>query len=158
MDATAILVKTAALLNSVKLEAILIGNAAAALHGSPVTTLDLDFLFRATPQNMRKLKKLAKLCDGVILRPYYPASQLYRLLSDREGFQLDFMPRIDGIKTYAGLKSRSETVYFGKFSLLVCSLPDIIKSKKAANRLKDRAVLDILTKTLDEKQRLKNKS
>lgn len=34
--------------------------------------------------------------------------------------------------------------------ILVACLPDIIRSKKAANRPRDRAVLDILEKTLEE--------
>lgn len=38
----------------------MVGNAAAALHGAPVTTLDIDFMFRKTPLNLRKLKALAK--------------------------------------------------------------------------------------------------
>ncbi len=153
MDAAPLLGKVAALLHAVKLEAVLIGNAAAALHGSPVTTVDLDFLFRDTPLNLKKLKRMARMCDGVLLRPYYPASQLYRLESDREGMQLDFMPRIDGIRSYPSLRSRSEPVYFGQHSVLVASLPDIIKSKKAAHRQKDLAVLKILEKTLQEKEK-----
>jgi hypothetical protein len=35
--------------------------------------------------------------------------------------------------------------------LLGASLEDIIKSKRAANRPEDRAVLDVLEATLDEK-------
>lgn len=67
-----------------KLEAVLIGNAAAALQGSPVTTQDLDFLFRKTPLNLRKLKRLADDLEAVILHPFYPASGLYRFVRDRD--------------------------------------------------------------------------
>ncbi len=59
------------------LEAILIGNAAAALHGAPVTTLDFDFMFRETPTNLRKLKAVSLALEAVILCPYYPVSKLY---------------------------------------------------------------------------------
>jgi hypothetical protein len=45
-----------AALSAVRLEAILIGNAAAAIQGAPVTTVDFDFMFRATPANLAKLK------------------------------------------------------------------------------------------------------
>jgi len=38
----------------------MIGNAAAALQGSPVTTLDIDFMFQKTPGNLKKLKALAR--------------------------------------------------------------------------------------------------
>jgi hypothetical protein len=54
MDAHPILARVAQLLERHGLEAVLIGNAAAALQGAPVTTVDLDFLFRRTPANVRK--------------------------------------------------------------------------------------------------------
>jgi hypothetical protein len=38
---------------------VLVGNAAAAIQGAPGTTLDYDFMFRHTPLNMKKLKKVA---------------------------------------------------------------------------------------------------
>jgi hypothetical protein len=77
MNAQPLLARIARALAVQKLEAVLIGNAAAALQGAPVTTLDFDFLFRKTPTNMRKLKALADELDAVVLRPAYSASQLF---------------------------------------------------------------------------------
>jgi hypothetical protein len=48
-----------------------------ALQGAPVTTLDFDFLFRKTPRNLAKLKAVAKSLGAVVMKPYYPASDLY---------------------------------------------------------------------------------
>jgi hypothetical protein len=135
-----------------RLEAVLIGNAAAAIQGSPVTTVDFDFMFRKTPANLGKLKRIADDLDAVVLRPFYPVSELFRVVRDRDGLQLDFMARIDGIRSVASLRSRAVRVRFGRFELLVASLPDIIRSKKAAGRPQDRALLPILRKTLDEQK------
>jgi len=152
MDARPILVTIARLLEQHRLEAVLIGNAAAALHGAPVTTLDFDFLFRKTPVNLRKLKALARSLQAVVLRPYYPASGLYRVVRDADALQLDFMTAIDGIRSFNSLRSRASVVVFGGHSLLVAGLADIVRSKRAANRPRDRAVLEILEKTLHEKE------
>jgi hypothetical protein len=80
MDAAPILIRVARVLRETGLEAVMIGNAAAALQGAPVTTVDLDFLFRKTPANVRKLKAVARAFDAMILRPYYPISGLFRLM------------------------------------------------------------------------------
>lgn len=64
-------------LEAAGLEAVLIGNAAAALRGAPVTTVDFDFLFRRTARSLAKLKVLARGLRATILRPYYPVSDLY---------------------------------------------------------------------------------
>jgi predicted nucleotidyltransferase len=154
MDARPILLLLARVLAEHRLEAILIGNAAAALQGAPVTTLDFDFLFRKTPANLRKLKAVARALGAVILKPYYPASDLLRLVRDEDSLQVDFMARIHGVRSLASLRSRALRLEFGGQELLVADLADIIRSKRAAGRPRDRAVLEILRKTLDEKKKL----
>ena len=105
MDAKPLLVVIAQTLATRRLDAVLIGNAAAALQGSPVTTMDFDFMFRKTPSNLAKLKRVADDLGAMVLRPYYPASQLYRMTRDRDGLQLDFMAKIDGIRSFEASSS-----------------------------------------------------
>jgi hypothetical protein len=153
VDAQPILKEIARLLEECRLEAVLVGNAAAALQGAPVTTLDFDFMFRRAPANIRKLKTLADKLGGRILRPYYPASGLYRLVVEDRGLQLDFMSSLHGIRSFEGLRSRAARTDFGGSTLLVADLRDIIRSKKALGRPRDLAVLEILEATLDEKEK-----
>jgi len=152
MDAKPFLAAIAEALEDAGLEAVLVGNAAAALHGAPVTTLDFDFMFRKTPANLGKLKRLARRLDAVILRPYYPVSDLYRVLVEDTGLQLDFMSVLHGIRSFASLRSRAERVPFGRAKLWVASLDDVIASKKALGRPRDLAVLGILEKTARERK------
>lgn len=153
MTAAPILRQIVKLLTRHRLDAVLIGNAAAALQGSPVTTQDFDFMFRNTPGNLRKLRRLADDLDAVVFLPYYPASGLYRIARDRDGLQLDFMAKVDGVRSFEGLKARAGVARFGRYELRVASLSDIIKSKQAANRPQDRAVLPILRRTVREQRK-----
>jgi predicted nucleotidyltransferase len=153
MDAAPQLARIARLLQRHGLEAILIGNAAAALQGAPVTTLDFDFLFRKTPANLRKLRAFAAELGAVILRPYYPVSSLYRVARDEDGLQLDFMSVIHGVRSFEGLRKRARLMRFDGGQLRVARLRDIIKSKRAAGRPRDRAVLEVLETTLEEEMR-----
>jgi hypothetical protein len=150
MDAQPELALVAKALNENRLEAILIGNMAAALHGAPVSTIDIDLFFRKTPRNMQKLKLVAAALDAVILKPYYPVSALFRLHRDRDGLQVDFMGHIDGVQSYEGVRGRAGLYQIGGQKLLAASLDDIIRSKRAAGREKDRAVIAILERTRDE--------
>ena len=151
MDAQPVLSLLARVLQQSGLEAILIGNAAAALQGAPVTTVDLDFLFRKTPKNVARLKAVAKALGAVVLRPYYPASDLFRLVRDDDGLQVDFMGTIHGVRSFESLRSRAQRLDFAGFAMLVADLADVVRSKRAAGRPRDRAVLEILEKTLHEK-------
>lgn len=151
MDAGPYLRELAAAFARHGLEAILIGNAAAALQGAPVTTVDFDFFFRKTPRNVAKLKAIARSLGAVILKPYYPASDLFRLVRDEDGLQVDFMATIHGVRSFAGLRSRAMSIELGGHSILVASLDDIIRSKRAAGRPRDRAVLELLERTWHEK-------
>jgi phage FluMu protein gp41 len=151
MTAEPLLELAARLLAKHRLDAVLIGNAAAALQGSPVTTVDLDFMFRKTAGNLNKLRRIADDLGAVVMQPFYPASELYRVIRESDGLQFDFMGKIDGIRSYESLRSRATAAKFGRHELQVASLDDIIRSKKAANRSQDRAVLPVLRRTLREK-------
>ena len=153
MDAAPALVEVGRQLQAVKLEAVLIGNAAAALQGAPVTTVDFDFLFRKTSRNLVKLKAIARGLRAVVLRPYYPASDLYRVTRDDDGLQVDFMATIHGIRSFEGVRDRAAVIEIKDVPILVASLADIIRSKKAARRPRDLAVIDILEKALEEQSR-----
>jgi hypothetical protein len=134
------------------LEAILVGNAAAALLGARVTTMDFDFMIRSTPGNLRKLRKIADDLGGTLFQPYYPSSRMYRLERD-DGLQVDFLMQMDGIRSFESLRSRSSQLDLDRdWSVLVASLSDIIKSKRAAGRPKDVAVLPELEATHRERK------
>ena len=150
MNATPFLATLMHAIHREKLEVVLIGNAAAAMHGAPVTTLDFDFMFRDTPVNLRKLKRIAAALEATILRPFYPVSKFYRMVDDDTGLQADFMPVIHGVRSFESLRSRAEERQMGGVSLLIASLDDIIASKKAAGRDRDLAVLPVLEKTRRE--------
>jgi predicted nucleotidyltransferase len=151
MNAKPLLSKLAQVLHEHGLEAILIGNAAAALNGAPVTTIDFDFLFRKTPENLRKLRAMAKSLGATIWKPNYPASDFRRLARDEDQLQVDFMTEIAGVKSFASLSSRAMRVDFDGHTLLVADLRDIINSKRAAGRPQDHAVLGLLESLLNEK-------
>jgi predicted nucleotidyltransferase len=150
MDAGPLLGEVGRQLREASLEAVLIGNAAAALQGAPVTTVDFDFLFRKTPRNLAKLKTVARALGATILRPYYPASDLYRVVRDDDGLQVDFMSTIHGVRSFEGLRDRAMRMEIGGTTILVASLADVIRSKRAARRPRDLAVLEILERTLEE--------
>jgi len=150
VNAEPVLALVARLLSKHRLDAVLIGNAAAALQGSPVTTLDFDFMFRKTRRNLEKLRGLADDLGATVFRPFYPASELYRVVRDADALQLDFMARVDGIRSYESLRGRASVARFGKHEIRVAALEDIIRSKEAADRPQDRAVLPVLRKTVRE--------
>ena len=154
MDARPVLIEVARALRAHNLEAILIGNAAAALHGAPVTTVDLDFLIRKTATNLVKLDRVAKTLGAVVFNPHYFVSGLYRVMRDDTPLQLDFMTAIHGIKSFNILRSRAESFAIEGESVVIAALTDIIASKRAADRPRDRAVIDVLEQTLRQKENL----
>jgi hypothetical protein len=143
MNARPLLERLARALAARRLDAVLVGNAAAALQGAPVTTLDFDFMFRKTAGNLRKLRAVARDLGAVILTPFYPASELFRVVNDDLGLQADFMPKLDGIRSFEGLRARATAARIGDAALLVADLRDVIRSKRATNRARDRAVIPV---------------
>ena len=150
MNGRPTLVAVARVLREQGLEAVLIGNAAAALHGAPVTTLDFDFFFLKTATNLKKLRAVAKALGAVMFTPHYPVSGLIRLMRDEDALQLDFISTIHGARSFNSVRGRAKAVKIDAETLLVAALADIIASKRSADRPRDRSVLDGLEATLKE--------
>lgn len=96
--------------------------------------MDLDFMFQKTRTNLGRLKRIADELGATVLRPYYPASQLYRVVRDKDALQLDFMAKIDGIRSFEGSRARATVVRFGPCRLSVAGLEDVVRSKERAGR------------------------
>jgi len=148
------LVKVAKALRAAKLEAIVIGNSASMLNGAPVTTQDIDLLIRDTGPNRRKLARFAEEIGGSAPMPVSELSKV-EWIEGRLAVPVEIhYDRISGGLTFSFLRSRAQHVMVGDEKLVVASLADIIRSKQAAGRPKDRAVLPILRDTLTVKKKL----
>ena len=130
-----------------RIEAIVVGNVASILNGAHVLTQDVDLLVRDTPLNRKKLKALASAMGGA--GPAYISGLTSTERIYGTDIPIDILyDRMIGGLTFASVRSRSHLEPVGKETLTVASLADIIKSKTAAGRAKDKAVLPILRDTL----------
>lgn len=148
------LVALARALRLVRLEAVVIGNSASMLNGAPVTTQDIDLLIRDTRLNRRKLARFADAIGGTAPMPVSELGNVEWI----EGSLLVpvdiHYDRISGGLTFSAIRSRAQLVAVGDEKLRVAELADVIRSKQAANRPKDRAVLPILRDTLAVRKKL----
>ena len=148
MDSKNILVEIAEAFAHAKLEAVMIGNAAAAIQGAPVTTMDIDFCIRETDETVSKLNSVAKQLDAKLIN----YGTFFQIQAPEKELYLDFICNVLGVKSFDALMKRSNKVSFdGCYNLNVAPLEDIIKSKKLAGQDKDLAVLPILERTLKVK-------
>jgi hypothetical protein len=143
------LAKLATALQKTRLDAIVVGNMASILNDAPVLTQDVDLLVRDTKLNRTKLKQLAKELGGVGPAPLSGLTATEHIYGADLPIDILYEKMAGGL-TFASVKSRARPHVIGKKGelLIVAALADIIKSKTAANRPKDRAVLPILRDTL----------
>lgn len=137
---------------------IVVGGVAAVLGGAPISTFDLDIVHDRAPPNVTRL--LSALTDldaryrdltGRDLRPEARGleGEGHHLLLTRCG-PLDVLGRIGVGRGYQDLIGDSVMRPIGDLSVCVLGLEALIRSKVEAGRDKDRAVLPILRRTLEE--------
>jgi predicted nucleotidyltransferase len=150
----AFIIRLSRALEVAKLEAVVIGLAAAVLQGAPVTTQDVDLLVRRTRRNQEKIVLLRGLLGG--LGRVEVTSQIDALVGGEVQVDLiyDAIPPNLAFET---VRSRASRMDVGGAPLLVAALEDIIRSKRAAGRAKDLAVLPLLEDTLRVRRALEGK-
>jgi len=118
---------------------LFIGKAGAIILGFPDTTQDADLFVERSPENGRRLAA-ALLALGFDLTPEQ-AGEIERgkdFIQLRNGpFDVDLVFAPDGIESFEQAWGRRVEVE----GYPVCHLDDIIASKEAANRVRDREVL-----------------
>lgn len=140
---------------------VVVGGTAAVLHGSPTATFDVDIVPSSDRANLVRLSHAlieleAKLRapdtpEGIDFDPHPELLASMRTLNTvtRCGnLDLTFTPAAVG--GFDQLAPRAVRVDLDGVVVNVASLDDVIRSKRAADRPKDRAVLPLLEALRDE--------
>jgi hypothetical protein len=143
-----------------------VGGLAAVIQGAPVTTMDVDILYKQSPENALKLFSFLQSIHAVYRRPddklIVPkqadfSGMGHGLFSTRLG-PIDVLGFIEQGCTYEDLLDHSVAIEFRAHMLNVLDIEKIIELKKASKDPKDRRRLPVLEETLRElKNMRKNK-
>lgn len=155
-----------------KVSFVVIGGLAARLRGAPLITQDLDVTPATDRANLRVLAEAltdmgARLRtpadpDGVpfpITAEMLAAADSWTLVTRAGDLDPAFTP--DGSGGYRDLAASSEALQVSDdppLRVSVASLADVIRSKEAAGRAKDRAAMPLLRQSLEETERANDPS
>ncbi len=153
--------KILAVLEAHDVRCVLIGGFAAVIHGSPYLTTDVDVVPAVDRENLERLSDALRSLHAKVWTSVEPdgvpfdhsASSLadvrvWNLVTDHGRLDLTFQP--SGTQGYEDLaRDASHLVILG-VGVDVASLADIIRSKEAAGREKDRLVLPVLRRLAEE--------
>lgn len=138
---------------------VLIGGLAATLHGSPLATGDVDVCPDDAPENLDRLAAAlarleARLDSGAGESVPLPADaallaqgRTWNLITTAGRLDLSFEPA--GTRGYADLRRDSVTFVVEGVTIPTASLADVIRSKEAAGRERDRQALPTLRRLLE---------
>ncbi|MEM7356127.1 MAG: hypothetical protein AAF657_35250 [Acidobacteriota bacterium] len=144
-----------------EVEFIVVGGVAAILQGSPLTTEDIDVVYRASEEN---IARLAGALGDLEARYFDPAGRhiepnVARLASMRMHLLQTNCGRVDVLRTVGNNLDHSDLVEntrlydIAEFCVRALDLATIIKTKEHADRPKDRHQLPFLRQLLAETQR-----
>jgi len=141
---------------------VLIGGLAAILHGAAHVTTDVDIAPEEAVRNLERLSTALRELNARIRVageeggiPFgHDAESLRRvriwnLVTDRGNLDITFVP--SGTQGYEDLRRDAVPMRVRGIDVPVASLADVIRSKEAAGRERDRAVLPSLRRLLERK-------
>lgn len=153
-----VLVQLMRAVNAVGLDAVVIGSAAAALHGVPITTQDIDLFVRETPRNLEKIYQLVKALGNHVVasRPFEPVSDMMRI----EGLpvDIDLVFDLSNHAKFESVRARATLIVIENVPIRVSDLQDVIDAKRAAGRPKDHAVLAMLENHVRVRREMDNEA
>ncbi len=140
---------------------VIVGGAAAVLHGAPTTTQDLDIVPEQSEANLDRLLALLQAHDTLVRDPagrrLEPSPVALRgrgqmqLLTDLG--PLDILCRLHDGRGYQELAQHSVAIEAGDLNLKVIDLPTLIEIKSNTGRVRDRLVVPLLLALLREREK-----
>jgi hypothetical protein len=143
---------------------VLVGGLAAILHGAPHVTTDADIVPEVGRDNLERLSAVLKELNARIRVVGEPDGipfdhtaeslarvQMWNLVTDRGNVDIAFVP--SGTRGYDDLVRDARAITVRGIDVPVASLADVIRSKEAAGRERDRLVLPVLRRILEEGDR-----
>lgn len=154
-----------AVLNAHRVDYVIVGGTAAVLHGANYATNDIDVCPSTDRENLDRLSDALRELGARVRVVDHRAEReetfefshsgeslgrasVWNLLTDAGEMDLTIMPSATG--GYDDLAPRATTMDIDGLIVRVASLGDIVRSKRAANRDKDRITLPVLEQMLDE--------
>lgn len=141
---------------------ILVGGFAAVIHGSPYVTTDIDIVPEASAANLARLSAALRDLHARVWTSSVPTGlafqhdaeslgrvEIWNLITDHG--RLDICLRPSGTSGYADLARDAVRLRILGVDVDVASLADVVRSKEAAGREKDRLVLSTLRRLLAER-------
>lgn len=143
---------------------VVIGGVAAALHGVPHVTFDIDITPATDRENLDRLSAALRDLGARIRTSAEPAGlvfehdgtslaagQIWNLITTHGDLDVTMTP--SGTAGYPELVADAVETDLEAVRVTVASLEAVIRSKRAADRPKDRAVLPLMEQTLEEVRR-----
>lgn len=138
---------------------ILIGGLAAVYHGSPFPTEDADITPQFDDDNLARLAAALRELNARVRTESVPeglpfacdaqglaAARMWNLVTDAGDLDVSFEP--SGTTGYPDLRRDATAAQLYDVTVHVASLGDVVRSKQAADRPKDRRVLPVLREIL----------
>lgn len=144
---------------SAGVEFVVVGGAAAVLHGAPTSTIDLDIVHRQTADNVSRLIKVLILLNTIYRDPagrdivptegdLMGEGQL-KLITELG--PLDSFCRLHDGRGFDELISHTDILSDGETSICVLDLKTLIEIKESTKRPRDQLVVPLLVALLERK-------
>jgi hypothetical protein len=142
---------------------VVIGGIAGSAHGSAYPTFDLDIAYCRDEANLGRLaaaldEMQATLRGAAADLPFQRDAKALakgaNFTFDTDFGSFDALGDIEGIRDYESLRAASSVVVLGDVSVRIASIDHLIAMKRAANRPKDRLVVEEYIVIADEQKKL----
>jgi hypothetical protein len=141
---------------------VVIGGLAGGAHGSTYPTYDLDVAYDPARGNVERLASALRVIEVTLANapddlPFQVDAQTLEnganFTFDTPYGRFDILGHVPGVRSYAELRERSWSAEIEGVQVPIASIDHLIAMKRAANRTKDKLMLEEYIVIADEQRR-----